>query len=266
DGKQLAFNRHPAGWSRKHYRGSYAADLWLADLDAKTFRKLLDADVPDDQKPNNLWPMFGRDGIYFVSDREVMAKAGSKDVLKSVNNIWKLPLNQSQPVQVTHHTSGSLFWPSISADGRTIVYEENFGLWKLHINGGEAKPVEIKINIVSDDRENNLETKAITDEADSFHLSPSGKRAVISVEGELFTIATDRGDVHRLTSTSGAREMQPHWSPDGNWIAFVSDQSGQEQLWLCDELGGRMMKISDTDTIKSPPVWSPDSKALLYAA
>src|SRR5207249_3412193 len=182
DGRQLAFNRHPASWSRKHYRGSYAADLWLADLDAKTFRKVLDAELPDEQKPNNLWPMFGRDGIYFVSDRGVMAKAGSPEVLKSVNNVWKLPLNGSPPVQVTQHTSGSLFWPSISADGRTIVYEENFGLWKLDLNNG--RPVEVKIDIVADDRENNLETKTITSEADGYHLSPSGKRAVISVEGE----------------------------------------------------------------------------------
>src|SRR5436305_1236912 len=73
DGRQLAFNRHPVPWTRKHYRGSYSADLWLADLEAKTFRKLLDAELPDDQKPNNLRPMFGRDGIYFVSDRHVRA-------------------------------------------------------------------------------------------------------------------------------------------------------------------------------------------------
>ena len=82
DGKQLAFNRHPAPWSRKHYRGSYSADLWLADLDAKTFKKMLDADMPDDEKPNNMWPMFGRDAIYFVSDRAVRAKAGTPDVLE----------------------------------------------------------------------------------------------------------------------------------------------------------------------------------------
>jgi len=264
DGRQLAFNRHPAPWSRKHYRGSYSADLWLADLESKTFRKVLDAEVPDDQKPNNLWPMFGKDGIYFVSDRNVMAKAGTPEVMKSVNNIWKLPPSGSQPVQITRHTSGSLFWPSMSADGRTIVYEESFGLWKLDLNNGQ--PREIKIDIVADDRENNLETKTISGEADGYHLSPSGKRAVISVEGELFTIATDRGDVHRVTNTSGARDQQPQWSPDGKLIAFVSDQSGREEIWTCDETGRQLKKISDSDTVKGNISWAPDSKSLLYTA
>src|SRR5207249_60463 len=76
DGRQLAYNRHPAPWTRKHYRGSYAADLWLCDLESKTSRKLLDANRPDDEKPSNFWPMFGKDGLYSVSDREVTAKAG----------------------------------------------------------------------------------------------------------------------------------------------------------------------------------------------
>ena len=111
--ERLVYNRHPMVWSRKHYRGSYAADLWLCDLDTKTSRKLLDANLPDDEKPNSFWPMFGKDAVFFVSDRATQAKAGSPDVLKSVSNIWKLPLNGEPPMQITHHTSGSLFWPSI---------------------------------------------------------------------------------------------------------------------------------------------------------
>jgi tricorn protease len=266
DGRQLAYNRHPAPWTRKHYRGSYAADLWLCDLDSKTSRKLLDANLPDDQKPNNAWPMFGKDSIYFVSDRETQAKAGTPEVMKSFNNIWKLPMNGEPPTQVTHHTSGSLFWPSISADGRTIVYEENFGLWKLDVSNGHGQPVEIKIDIVTDSRENNLETRTIDSEADAYHLSPSGKRAVVEVEGELFTIATDKGDPHRVTRTPGARERSPQWSHDGKWIAFVSDESGREEIWLCDEKGEHKKKVSDSDSEKGTPAWSPDSKALLYPA
>ena len=53
DGKSLVFNRHPATWSRRHYRGSYAADLWVADVAAKSYTKLL-----GDAQYNRYWPMW----------------------------------------------------------------------------------------------------------------------------------------------------------------------------------------------------------------
>src|SRR5262249_10399747 len=266
DGKRLAFNRHPLPYTRKHYRGSYAADLWVMDVEPKTFRRVVDDTLADEMRPNNFWPMYGRDGfIYFVSDRDVMAKAGTGQVMTSVNNIWKVRDDGSSgPVQVTKHTSGNLFWPSMSADGRVIVYEENFGIRKLDLDSGESR--EIKINLVSDDKENALETLTSNSECDSYSLSPSGRRAVISTHGELFNIATDRGDVRRITSTPHAREVNPVWSPDGKWIAFLGDQGGREEIWLCDEFGKQLRKVSDGDSQKGTPVWSPDSQMLLYPA
>jgi tricorn protease len=249
-------------WSRKHYRGSYAADLWVMDVDKKTSRKILDNDTPDDQKANNFWPMFANGFIYFVSDRGVQAKAGSPEVLRSRNNIWKVPAQGGEPVQVTDHTSGSLFWPSLSSDGRVIVYEEDFGLCKLDVASGQV--TRLKIDIVSDEKENNLETLVVNGECDSYNLSPSGRRAVIATHGDLFTIATGRGDVRRLTQTPGVRETQPRWSPDGKWIAFVADTGGRDEVWLCDENGGQLKQISKSDSQKAQIVWSPDSKALLY--
>ncbi len=265
DGSKFAFNRHPMAWSRKHYRGSYAADLWVMDNEKKTFKKVLDADLPDEQKPNNFWPMYGRDGfIYFVSDRDVTAKAGSPEVMKSTNNLWRVAENGEKVQQVTKHKSGSLFFPSMSADGKVIVYEEDFRIYKLDVGSGETR--EVKIDVVVDDRENNLETQVVNSEADSYALSPSGRRAVISTRGELFTIATERGDVRRLTQTPHAREVQPQWSRDGKLIAFVSDQGGREEVYVCDEDGGNLKKVSDGDTTKGQLQFSPDSKSILYTA
>ncbi len=264
DGQKLAYNRHPMVWSRKHYRGSYAADLWVMNVTDRTSRKLLDGDLPDAEKPNNFWPMYGNGAIYFVSDRDVRAKAGSPRVMDSKNNIWKISEEGGPPEQVTRHTSGSLFWPSMSADGKTIVYEENFGLWKLDTATGQTQ--EIKIDITPDEKENNLETLTVSGEADSYSLSPSGKRAVIATHGELFTIATDRGEVRRLSRTADVREAQPVWSPDGKRIAFVSDRSGREEIWTCDEMGGNLKRLTNSDTQKGQPVFSPDSQELLYTA
>ena len=263
DGSKFVFNRHPFPWWRKHYRGSFSADLWVMDVASKNSKKILDENLPDDQKPNNFWPQFGNGEIYFVSDRATAGKAGSPEVMKSINNIWKIPAGGGKPVQVTNHKDGSLFFPSMSSDGKVIVYEEHFGLWKLDVASG--KTTEVPIEIVSDWKENNFELMTINGEADSYDLSPTTRRAVISTHGELFTIATDRGDISRITR-SGWRDSSPQWSPDGNWIAFVSDESGRDEVWVIGTDGKNAKKLSDSDTEKSAIAWLPDSKSLVYSA
>ncbi len=262
DGAKLAFTRHPATWSRKHYRGSYAADLWLMDAASNNFTKVID----DDYKGNRLWPMYGRTGeIYFVSNEtssEKNIKFGGPEAMKSVNNIWKISDKGGKATQVTHHTDGNLFFPSISADRKTIVYEDNFGLWKLDTASG--KSTEIRIDIKSDSKENDTELVTLT-EAEGFSLSPTNKRAAIVAHGEIFTIATDRGEPQRVTETPW-REQDPRWSPNGKAIAFVSDRTGRQEVYVSDELGKNVNKLSDADCDKSAIVWAPDSKSLLYAA
>ena len=265
DGKRFLFNRHPGTWSRKHYRGSYAADIWLADLQAKTYSELLPG-----EKFNRYWPMWGpKDEVYFVADplpNEKAVKPGSDEVRHSRNNIYKIAAKgAASPVQVTKHTSGNVFYPSISSDGKVIVYEGDFGLWKLDTETGRAN--EVKVDIVSDEKENASEMVTITNEADSFDLSPSGKRAVISSRYQLFTIATDKGDITLIGADKGAsRNESPQWAPDGKLVAFVSDRSGRQEVYLAFADGKNLRKISDLDTDKGPIEWAPDSKSLVYGS
>jgi tricorn protease len=204
--------------------------------------------------------------IYFVADRlpnEKTIKYGSPEVMKSVNNIWKIAERGGHPAQVTRHTSGNLFFPSISSDGRTIVYEENFGLWKLDTASGKSS--EIRIDVKSDEKENPVALLTIQSEADGFSLSPSARRAAISAHGEVFSVATDRGEVQRVSETFW-REGDPLWSPNGKWIAFISDRTGREEIFIADERGRNAKKLTDSDTDKSAIVWSPDSKWLMFTA
>jgi tricorn protease len=261
DGKKLAFMRHPSVWSRKHYRGSYAGDLWVMDVAAKTFARI---SGQDGYQGNWLWPVYGDGYIYFVSDRtanEKNIKFGGPEAMKSANNIWKVPEKGGAAVQVTKHETGNLYFPSISADRKTIVYEENFGLWKLDLASGKSS--EIVIDIKSDTKENDTELVTLT-EAEGFHISPSNRRAAIVSHGEVFTVATDRGEPQRV-SESPWREQDPRWSPNGKWIAFVSDRTGRQELWISDELGKNPKKLSDADCDKSSIVWSPDSKSLMWS-
>jgi tricorn protease len=264
DGRQIVFNRHPGVWSRKHYRGSYAADLWVGDLAQKTYRRLL-----GDERYNRYWPMWGpNDQIYYVADplpNDKTIKPGSPDVRASVNNIYRIGVNGGAPVQVTRHTSGSLFWPSMSSDGKVIVYEEGFGIWKLDVASGRS--TEIKLDIASDEKENEVDAERVDNELDAFDLSPSGRRAVIATRGQILTIATDRGDITRIAPDAMAsRSQSPKWSFDGKYIAFISDRSGRDEIWLCDQEGRGLKQITTLDNEKGALIWSPDSKLLLYTA
>src|SRR5262249_48620740 len=264
DGKSMVFNRHPAVWSRQHYRGSYSADMWIADLAGGKYTKLL-----PDERYNRYWPMWGADNaIYYVADplpNDKSVAPGSADVRKSVNNIYKVPVGGGQPVQVTHHPDGNLFWPSMSSDGKVIVYEELFGIWKLDVATGKSN--EIKIDIAADEKDNENDIVTVTNEVDSFDISPSGRRAVISARGQILTIATERGDITRVVpDRMASRNQFPKWSPDGKYITFVSDQSGRDEIWMADPEGKTPKKISDLDNEKGALLWTPDSKAVLYTA
>ena len=265
DGRSLAFNRHPSSWTRQHYRSSASADLWTVNLAAKTFNQLL-----PNERYNRLWPMWGTDNmIYFVGDPLPNDKSvipGSAEVRKSANNIYKIPVSgNGQPVQVSHHPDGNLFWPSMSNDGKVIVYESMFGLWKLDLASGKSN--EIRIEIETDDKDNETDIEVVRNDVDSFDLSPSGRRAVVSARGQLLTIATERGDVTRIApDPMSSRNQFPKWSPDGKYVAYVSDTSGRDEIWISDPDGNTPKKITNLDNEKGALVWTPDSTALLYTA
>lgn len=262
DGKRLALNRNHMQWWRKHYRGTFANDLWVMDVAGRSFTKL----GGEEYKGNYAWPMYGNRGeIYFIADplpNETSIVAGSPEVMRSRNNLWKITDRGGAPVQVTRHTSGTVYFPSISADRRVIVYEADFGIWKLDTTTGTTK--EVKVSISGNFREPVIRSLVLKSEAEAFDLSPSGKRAVIAAHGEIFTVGTDGGGVSRITN-SPSRETQPQWSPDGNWLAFVSDRSGRTEVWVTGDNGNTLKKLTDTDTEKRGLRWAPDSKALVYA-
>src|SRR5260370_15174377 len=199
------------------------------------------------------WPMWSNDGYnYFVSDRE-----GS-----GLTNIWRVPERGGKAERVTSFKNGDVRWPSISADGKTIVFEHDFGVMKLDVASRKVTP--IKLNINAETEENLTEVRVFSSRVDDYDLAPSGRRIAFSIHGEIFTAPTEEGDVVQITDNP-ARDRQVRYSPDGKTIAYVSDRTGREEIYLTLADGsGDAQKITDIDALKFSFRWSPDSKAIAF--
>jgi tricorn protease len=248
DGKRIAYNPKGQVYWRKYYRGSYQTDVWVEDVAAKKFTQVTDFDGLDS------WPMWSGNDIYFVSDREG----------NGLTNIWRTSENGGKADRVTSFKSGDVRFPSISADGRVIVFEHDFGIWKL--DTGSKKATQIHLNIDAETQDNASEVRTFASEADDFDLAPSSRRIVVSVHGEIFTVPVEEGDIRQITD-SPARDRGVDYSPDGKWVAFISDRSGREELYVTAADGAtEAQKLTDIDTLKFGYNWSPDSKEIAFTA
>ncbi|MGH9195181.1 MAG: S41 family peptidase, partial [Acidimicrobiia bacterium] len=206
DGRQLAINRKSQAYWRKYYRGANQSDVTIMDVAARKFTHVTDFDGMDS------WPMWSRNGhVYFVSDRDE----------GSVTNIWRVAPPSGKAERVTSFKSGDVRWPAMSADGRVIVFERDFGIWKLDVDTGKATP--IKLDIHAETQENMEEVRDFQSQVDDFDLAPSGRRIAFSIHGEIFTAPTEEGDLRQLTD-GAARDQDARYSPDGKWVAFISDR------------------------------------------
>jgi len=247
DGKKMAFNRHPGRfWWWKRYKGTFNQDVWIYDFDGKTFEQATK------YEGNDNWPMWGKDNkIYFVSDRNHTV------------NIFAYSLEDKQIQQITQHTDDGVQWPSMSPDGEFIVYENNGQLYLLDTMKGTTD--EVVVSAPTDDRFDLVEFVNPKGHIQSFNISPSGKRAIFGARGEIFTVPAEMGDIRNLTESASAREQYPVWSPNGKYIAYVSDVNGEQEVYIIDQKGeDEQIQLTDNGKFKFGLKWSPNSKNLLY--
>ena len=246
DGSKLAINRKGQSYWRKYYRGSYQTDVTVMDLATKKFQDLTTFNGMDS------WPMWGHDGrVYFVSDRDE----------NSQTNLWFAPDSGGDAVKATSFTDGEVRFPSISADGSTILFERDFGVSKYDVASQQVTPLHF--DIAAETQENLVEFRDFNSTVDDYDAAPNGKRVVFTVHGRVFTASTEEGGELRQVTDGAVRDQDVSYSPDGKMLAFVSDKTGREELYVTPVDGaGEPKQITEIDALKSSYLWSPDSKLI----
>ncbi|MBU8871819.1 MAG: PDZ domain-containing protein [Gemmatimonadales bacterium] len=246
DRSGIAYNRlgrHTRTWKR--YEGGLAQDIWVKDFKSGDISRITDWQGSDQ------FPMWGEGAIYFASDRD-----------NATLNIYRYDTTSKKTTPLTTYKKFDVKYPSLGEN--KIIYQHGPGLTVLDLANG--KPTQVPITIPSDRR--HVRSELIQAEpGGSFGLSPAGERAVVEARGEILNLPADDGDALNLTRNSGTREKDAAWSPDGRWIAMVSDRSGEQQVYLVDQRGEKDWR-QVTDGFYgfiNQPVWSPDSKYLVFS-
>jgi len=255
DGRRLAYTPDTRDFSTwKRYRGGMASDIWIFDLQDHTSRKITDWEGTDSQ------PMWQGDDLYYMSD------AGPAHRL----NIWRWDGTADKHEQVTTFTEYDVKWPSIGPgpDGRgEIVFQNGPHLYLLDLrDGGRSAPKRVRVTVPGDRpkiRPQRVDAGKLISAAD---VSATGKRAVFAARGDIWTVPAKKGSPRNLTRTDGVAERDPGWSPDGQWIAYFSDATGEYELYVTqsDGKGETKQLTSDGNTFRYSPTWSPDSKHLTF--
>ncbi len=223
----------------KRYQGGWSQDLWLFDLDANDARQI--TDHPRTER-DPMWI----DGIgYFVSDRDGKL------------NLYRVDPESLETEQLTRHRDGDVRWASSDAQGR-IVYELNGELRLFDTRENSDHTVEI---LVPNDGINRRERwVAVNDQINGARLSPTGQRVLFEARGNLFNAPVGDGITRNLTRRSTAHDREAAWSPDGQSIAFVSDFSGEEELYIVSATGSDPARALTTgnQNLFYNPQFSPD--------
>jgi len=253
DKKKLAYNRvfrEFRTWKR--YRGGMADDVWIYDFETKKLDNVTDNPAQD------IIPMWHKNKIYFLSDRD------------SRMNLFVYDLSTKETKKLTNFTDFDVKFPSLGDNA--IVFENGGYIYKLDLATDKAEKITIYLNEDFVGGRGGL--RDVSKEVTNYEISPDGNRALFGARGEIFTVPVKNGNTRNLTNSSGIHERNSKWSPDGKWIAYISDASGEDEIYITSQDGkpalpsGRSEPIQLTnngDTYKYQMYWSPDSKKLLWS-
>lgn len=244
DGKQLAYNRvfrEFRTW--KYYKGGMADDIWVYTPASGTVENITQNDAQD------IIPMWIGDEIYFLSDRD------------RTMNIFVYNTKTKQTSKVTDFKEFDVKFPS--SNGQEIVFENGGYIYRM--NAQTKKAEKVPVTLTSDNIYARSEQKDGSKYIRSYSLSPAGERMIITARGEIFNLPADKGVTKNITRSPGTHEREAAWSPDGRYIAYISDATGETEIWMQPSDGDDPVQLTrGNDTYIRSFEWSPDAKKIVY--
>ena len=243
DGSKLAYNRvfrEFRTWKR--YRGGQADEIWVYDFATKKVEQITENSAQD------IIPMWYKDRIYYVSDRT------------GTMNLYSYNTTTKETKQITKYDKWDVKFPSLGKD--YIAYQNAGYIYLVNLNTDQTQKITIEISEDFPDlRKKDLVVK---DQISNYEISPDGKRALFGARGDVFTVPAQNGNIRNLTKTAGTHERNSKWSPDGKWIAYISDKSGEDEIYMCRPDGSEEVQLTnDAESYRYQLLWSPDSKKIL---
>ena len=245
DGAHIAY-RMNTSWDdeRRNYRGGQNRPIWIVDL--RTF----DLVSPPWIDSKDLDPVWSGDTVYFISDRD------------NVQNVWSYQTGTKKLTQVTKFTDFDV--KTMGSGGGSVVFEQAGYIHELDPRTGRHQ--RVNITVAGDFPWMMPRWDDVSSRMTNMELSPTGKRVLVEARGEIFTIPAEKGDVRNLTNSSASAERDPAWSPDGKFVSYFSDRSGEYRLYIHEQDGLKPPReiALDKPTHYYTVSWSPDSKKLLF--
>ncbi len=246
DGTRIAYRMNNS-WDeeRRNYRGGQNRPIWIVDL------KTYDLISPPWTDSKDVDPVWLGDTVYFLSDRD------------GVMNVWSFDAKTKKLAQMTKFTDFDV--KSVEAGAGAIVFEQAGFIHELDPKSGREHVVTI--TAAGDFPWMMPRWEDVTSRMTNITLSPTGKRVLVESRGEIFTVPAEKGDVRNLSHSSGSAERDPAWSPDGKYVSYFSDKSGEYTLVIeaQDGLTPAREIALDHPTHYYTPSWSPDSKKIVYS-
>ncbi|MDA2930385.1 peptidase S41, partial [Acidobacteria bacterium AH-259-O06] len=249
NGKRIVYS--PQGMRRdfrmwKRYEGGWHRTLYVFDLATSAAEQITN------HPRNDRDPMWIGDKIYFASDRD------------GTLNLYVYNISSKQTKQLTHSTKWDVRWPSADEQGQ-IVYELGGELEVFDVRSGKVR--RLSIQVPDDGLSKRPSQISAEQQIEDWGLSPTGDRALFLARGDIFTVSIENGSTRNLTNSSNAHDRWARWSPDGRKIAFVSDRSGEEEIYLInpDSSGEPKQLTTGGRAMRYVPEWAPDGKRLAFS-